>query len=180
MTGIDVRLRPEWVEGAGYRYDVILGDEVIVRRSRDPEHDTARALLARGVGGHFRTIDFATGRPRMVVDVAKAARVSIVERDDRGLVAVPHQPMTEADQARMKRHRAGQGLRLAGGVAPDSQPVLQRTGDLTGVPSRAYSLAHTSGPERVEAQKGVEDARQPADRAGGGTRALPRRIPELA
>jgi hypothetical protein len=180
MTGIDVRLRPEWVEGAGYRYDVILGDEVIVRRSRDPEHDTARALLARGVGGRFRTIDFATGRPRMVVDVEKAARLTIIERDDRGPVAVAHHPMTEQDKVRAKRHRAEPGLRLAGGVAPDSQPVLQRTGDLTGVPPRVYSRAPTSGQERDAAPEGMGDTRQAVDSSGGETCARPRHVTEFA
>jgi hypothetical protein len=36
------------------RYDVRLGEEVIVRGSRDPEHDAARALLARDEGFKVR------------------------------------------------------------------------------------------------------------------------------
>jgi hypothetical protein len=180
MSAIDVRLKPEWVEGVGYRYDVLLGDEVIVRRSRDPEHDTARALLARGVGGRLRTIDFATGRPRMIVDIAKAARVTIVERDDGGLALVAHHPMTEHDKARARVHRIGQGLRLAGGIARDSQAAAERAGALSGVPPRAYSLAPAAGQGRVEAPSGMEDTSQSADRTGDETCALPQRIPELA
>jgi hypothetical protein len=134
MAGIDVRLRPECIATVGYRYDVLLGDKVIVSRSRDPEHDAARALLARGVSGRFRTMDFATGKPRMIVDIAKAARLSVIERDDRGPVAVAHHPMTEQDKARAKRHRPGQGLRSTGGMARDSRPGVERAGDLTGVP----------------------------------------------
>ena len=99
MTAIDVRLRAEWVENVGYRYDVLLDGEVIVRRSRDPEHDAARALHARGLRGRFRTIDFSTGRPRMILDIEKAARLRTVERDDRRLpIVVPYRPMSDERQ----------------------------------------------------------------------------------
>src|SRR6188768_2081610 len=37
------------------RYDVRLYEEVIVRGSRDPEHDAARVLLARGITGPMVT-----------------------------------------------------------------------------------------------------------------------------
>jgi hypothetical protein len=81
---IDVQLRAKWVKGAGYRYDVLLDGEVIVHASRDPEFDAARVLLARGLRGRFRTIDFRTGRPRMELDIEKAAGLCTIERADKG------------------------------------------------------------------------------------------------
>ena len=46
------------------RYAVRLGDEVIVEATRDPEHDAARALLARGITGPMVTTR-ANGVPCM-------------------------------------------------------------------------------------------------------------------
>jgi hypothetical protein len=46
-----------------YAYDVVFYGEIIVTDSRDPEHDLARALLARavqdsgGVAGHGQQAD---------------------------------------------------------------------------------------------------------------------------
>ena len=34
-----------------YAYDVVFDGEIIVTDSRDPEHDLARTLLARGIKG---------------------------------------------------------------------------------------------------------------------------------
>jgi hypothetical protein len=40
-----------------YAYDVLLHGETIVSDSRDPEHDLARALLARGTKGVVEVIE---------------------------------------------------------------------------------------------------------------------------
>jgi hypothetical protein len=41
-----------WSGGkAGYLYNVTLDGELVLDRSRDPEHDLARILLARGISG---------------------------------------------------------------------------------------------------------------------------------
>ena len=51
-TIIKARLHPKWVGGkAGYLYSVIYEGRLIVERSRDPECDAARALIAKGVTG---------------------------------------------------------------------------------------------------------------------------------
>src|SRR5262249_22538947 len=60
-----------------YAYDVLLNGETIVFDSRDPEHDLARALLARGVKGTVSVIDGATGKPRSSVYIQKAAKHGI-------------------------------------------------------------------------------------------------------
>ena len=42
------RLHPHWAGGrAGYLYSVIFDGKLIVDRSRDPECDAARALVAK-------------------------------------------------------------------------------------------------------------------------------------
>jgi len=54
-----------------HAYDVQLNGVTIVADSRDPEHDAARALLARGITGPATVFD---GRPRTIIpDIEKAA-----------------------------------------------------------------------------------------------------------
>jgi hypothetical protein len=57
-----------------YAYDVLLEGETIVSNSRDPEHDLARALLARGIKGVVEVIDGRTGKPRFRVNIEGAAK----------------------------------------------------------------------------------------------------------
>ena len=57
-----------------YAYDVVVGGKTIVSNSRDPEHDLARALLARGIRGAVEIIDSRTGKPRTRINIEKAAR----------------------------------------------------------------------------------------------------------
>ena len=45
------RLHPIWVPKVGYRWSVIFRGKLLVERSRDPECDAARALLAKGITG---------------------------------------------------------------------------------------------------------------------------------
>jgi hypothetical protein len=56
-----------------YAYDVLLDGEPIVANSRDPEHDLARALLARGIRGAVEVIDGRTGKPRSRVKIEATA-----------------------------------------------------------------------------------------------------------
>ena len=56
-----------------YAYDVLFDSEIIVTDSRDPEHDLARALLARGIKGNVTLQDGPTRKPRTVVNIEKAA-----------------------------------------------------------------------------------------------------------
>jgi len=118
VTTIDVQLRPTWIRRVGYRYDVILDDEVIVRQSRDPEYDTARVLHARGLRGRFRTIDFRTGEPRMILDIAKAAKLCTVERANKGPPTVgPYRPLSDDARARLRPHSLHQGRVLSAETA---------------------------------------------------------------
>ena len=62
------------------RYDVSFDGEIIVKGSRDPEPDLARALLAKGITGTIAVHDANTGKHRSTVDIEKAAKVRTEER----------------------------------------------------------------------------------------------------
>jgi hypothetical protein len=65
----------------GERFDVIFDGEVIVRRSRCPELDLARALLAHGIVGTVRVLDGNADRPRprTIFNIEKAAALTVEE-----------------------------------------------------------------------------------------------------
>src|SRR6476620_936903 len=46
-----------------YAYDVVFDGEIIISDSRDPEHDLARALLARGIKGNVTLHDAPLASP---------------------------------------------------------------------------------------------------------------------
>lgn len=63
-----------------YAYAVLLDGEAIVSNSRDPQHDLARALLARGIKGVVEVLDGRTGKPRSIEKAAKWCVGSNLER----------------------------------------------------------------------------------------------------
>ena len=83
---LTAKLYPVWTPELGAaglpysdKYDVTFAGEIVVERSRDPETDLARALLARGHTGTVTLLDGATGKPRTIINIEKAARVRSVE-----------------------------------------------------------------------------------------------------
>lgn len=76
---LKARLHPFWVPESGYRYSVIFRGKLLVHRCRDPECDAARALLAMGFTGKVTLLNGATGRPRTILDIEKAARLTTEE-----------------------------------------------------------------------------------------------------
>ena len=77
---MQARLHPLWVGGrAGYVYSVIYDGRLLVSRSLDPECDAARALLAQGVTGKLTLLDGKTGKPRIIIDIEKAAKLTVEE-----------------------------------------------------------------------------------------------------
>lgn len=74
------RLHPIRVGGkAGYVYSDICEGKLLVDRSRDPEHDAARALLAKGITGKLCLCDGKTGVPRTIIDIKGAAELTVKE-----------------------------------------------------------------------------------------------------
>ena len=157
-TVIDVRLRSVWVANVGYRYDVLLDSDVIVRGSRDPEHDAARALHARGLRGRFRTNDFRTGKLRMILDIEAAAKLRTVERSDTGLIVVPYRPMSEEDKTRARLHRVHQGRRSREGMAPDTRLPVERPGGESGATRRGVKSGTDARRNSASAIAELEDA----------------------
>ena len=68
-----------WRAGTGYVYSVICEGQLLVERSRDPECDAARALLAKGITGKLTMLDGKTGIPRTIIDIEKAAGLTVKE-----------------------------------------------------------------------------------------------------
>src|SRR6476620_5097118 len=66
-------------------YEKGRGGEIIIVGSRDPEHDLARTLLARGLTGKVTMLDANTGKPRTVVDIEKAVKLCVSEESRDGL-----------------------------------------------------------------------------------------------
>ena len=61
------------------RYLVLVDGKLPVKNPRDPECDAARALLARGYTGKLTLCDGKTGIPRTIIDIEKAARLTVKE-----------------------------------------------------------------------------------------------------
>ena len=76
---LKAKLHPVWVPRGGYRYSVIFRGELLVDRSRDPECDAARALVAKGITGRLTMLDGKTGKPRIVIDIERAAQLCVKE-----------------------------------------------------------------------------------------------------
>jgi hypothetical protein len=76
---LKARLHPIWVPKRGYHYSVVFRGKLLVERSRDPECDAARSLLAKGFTGKLMLLDGKTGTPRVIVSIKKAARLRTEE-----------------------------------------------------------------------------------------------------
>ena len=76
---LKARLHPMWVPKVGYRYSVVFDGKLLVDRSRDPECDAARALVAKGITGKLTMLDGKTGKPRIVIDIERAAQLCVKE-----------------------------------------------------------------------------------------------------
>ena len=54
-------------------------DEIVVKGSRDPETDLARALLAKATTGKVMMLDANTKKHRSTIDIEKAAKLRTIE-----------------------------------------------------------------------------------------------------
>lgn len=107
-------MRPRvWIECTGYtsagiRYRVT--DEegrVLVERCRNPEFEAARVLAAAGVTGQFEVWRRDGAGPAWVLDVTKAAKLTVHETDTRRPTFVPWEPgdFGERDEGEPKAPR---------------------------------------------------------------------------
>lgn len=79
--------------GAG-RFKVALSGELILASARDPEHEVARELLARGITGRLET--YFNGTRSVVLDIEKAAQLSVSDGATRSMRLVPWRSFGEA------------------------------------------------------------------------------------
>ena len=90
---LTARLHPIWAGGhAGYLYSVIYDGKLLIERSRDPECDAARALMAQGITGKLTLLDGKTGKPRTIINIEKAAKLRVSEESKNGLRIRKHDP----------------------------------------------------------------------------------------
>ena len=119
--GVTARVHPRWVGGkAGYLYSVICDGKLLVERSRDPEHDAARALAAKGVTGTLTLLDGKTGRPRVTLDLEGAAKLTVREDRRKGPLFVKYVAWGEGVRGRVEAAVASAERALEGA------PKLQR------------------------------------------------------
>jgi hypothetical protein len=82
-------------------YSVIFDGKLLVERSRDPECDAARALLALGHTGKLTLCDGKTGKPRTIIGIERAARLTTEEGPNgprfRRFRAVENEPTAPKD-----------------------------------------------------------------------------------
>jgi hypothetical protein len=75
-----------------YLYDVEFDGEIVVTNSKDAECDLARVLLARGIKGVVTVLDAITGKPRTIVNIEKAAKLTALETRRHGPRLVKWKP----------------------------------------------------------------------------------------
>ena len=107
----------------GDRYDVEFGGELLVRRSRNPEFDFARAVLAKGITGKVTVVDGKTGRARTTIDVEKAAKLTVREDRRKGPCFVQWKPWAGTARERVEGRSPAAGTRSA-----DTPPRSDHTG----------------------------------------------------
>ncbi len=86
--------------------------KLLVERSRDPECDAARALLAKGITGKLCLCDGKTGVPRIVIDIEKAAKLTVRE-DGLRFVRWTSFPSDGAEDRRVEAHSPEDALPVA-------------------------------------------------------------------
>src|ERR1044071_1579393 len=73
-----------------YLYNVSVDGDLVITDSPDPETDLARALLSRGMTGHVTLSDGITGKPRTIINIEDAAKLSTSEPSARRARFVPY------------------------------------------------------------------------------------------
>src|SRR5262245_7464646 len=83
--------------GRGQRYRVTHNGVPLIESTKNPEFDSARALLARGIVGQVEVWRHGVSFPASRFDVRRAANVTVSETDRDGLRITRWQPATKED-----------------------------------------------------------------------------------
>jgi hypothetical protein len=73
---LKARLHPVGEHGA---YNVLFDGKLLVENSRVPELDACRALMVMGITGKLTMCDGKTGKPRSIMDIERAAKLTVKE-----------------------------------------------------------------------------------------------------
>jgi hypothetical protein len=84
------------------RYSVEFDGDILVAGSHNPECDLARALLAKGITGKLTMVDANSGKARTIIDIEKAAKLTVEENRHNGPRFVKWRPMSETARQRSK------------------------------------------------------------------------------
>jgi hypothetical protein len=115
-----------WIEatglgGRGQRYRVTHNGVLLIGSTKNPEFDSARALLARGIVGQVEVWRHDVNYPAMRFDVEKAAKLTIEESDRSGPRFIRWQPRFEEDNGNAVSTSGGYA-RTARDKAPATYP----------------------------------------------------------
>jgi hypothetical protein len=85
-TGLEHRIDIECTHftSGGARYRVEHMGQTLIESARDPEFDTCRALLARGVRGTLAIYSPGSSVPRMRVDIEVGAKLTSIDNATKG------------------------------------------------------------------------------------------------
>jgi hypothetical protein len=79
---------------SGERYCVTHNGVTLIESTKNPEFDSARALLALGIFGRIEVWRRGASSPAMRLDIEKCARLTVEEGDCEGLRFVPWRPLS--------------------------------------------------------------------------------------
>jgi hypothetical protein len=74
------------------RYQVWHGDSILIENTTNPEYEACRALLSKGITGRLETWRKDKPYPCMILDIEKAAGLTIQETDKHGPRLVSWRP----------------------------------------------------------------------------------------
>jgi len=88
-----------WIEAtglgaSGLRYRVTHNGVTLIESTKNPEFDSARALLAQGIVGQLEVWRRGASSPAMRLDIEKVARLTVEEGDVEGLRFVRWRPLS--------------------------------------------------------------------------------------
>ena len=129
------------------RWSVLFDSKLLVERSRDPECDAARALLARGITGKL-TMQDKDGRPLCVINIERAARVTA--REGRGAPYFAKYVETSPREAPSPEEPS---LGRGGGLALDNALIK-----LSAARSSFFRIPVPSGLQRIASSGGTRGA----------------------
>src|SRR5262245_44463948 len=122
-----------WIEtiglgASGPRYRVTHNDVTLIESTKNPEFDSARALLARGIVGQLEVWRRGASSPAMRLDIEKGARLTVEEGDREGLRFVRWRPLSldnvpDAVSCRAVSARTG-GIEGAAGTLAEKKSAV--------------------------------------------------------